>query len=59
MSVKYDVKSWASIQRLLNVKGVPVGEITTLLSGVGQQSLPGKSCIAVHMLAKMKARNVK
>lgn len=59
MSVKCDIKPWKDIQRLLNGKGVPLGEINALLSATGQQSLTGKSCIAAHMLSKMKANNVK
>lgn len=58
MQAKYDMKGLDVLKRL-NKGGIKVGELTTLLSGVGQPSLPGKSCIAAYMIAKMKAKNVK
>ena len=44
MQVKYDMKGLDVLKRL-NKGGIKVGELTTLLSGVGQPSLPGKSYI--------------
>ena len=57
MQVKYDIKPWKDIQRLLN--GDDVNGLRALLASTGQPSLPGKSFIAAHMLAQMKAKNVK